>query len=93
VTGLHPVTHEEPGSARRGGLSLALRVALGAWLAWSVALAIAAPELSRLCVVTAIAIAAVTFWRPAWGLVATAAIVPAGALYAAAPARAAELFA
>ena len=75
------------------GVSLLLRVAIGAWLAWSVGLAMVAPELSRLCAVTAIAIAAVTSWRPAWGLMATAAIIPLGALCAAAPARAAELFA
>jgi O-antigen ligase len=74
-------------------VSLLLRVTVGGWIAWSVGLAIAAPELPRLCAVTAMAVAAATFWRPAWGLVATAAIVPMGALCATAPARAAELFA
>lgn len=42
---------------------------------------------------TAIGIAAVTLWRPRWGLVATVALLPAGALFAPAPARPTELFA
>ena len=75
------------------GCSLAIRVALGAWLAWAVGLAVVAPEISRFCALTTLGIAAATAWRPSWGLVTAVAVIPAGALYAAAPARAAELFA
>jgi O-antigen ligase len=74
-------------------LPSALRLALGIWLTRSVGLAVIGPELSWLCAGVAATIAAVTLWRPAWGLVVTTAIVPAGALLAIAPARAAELFA
>ena len=87
-----PPGPERPGAPGGRGWSSAIRVALGTWLAWAVGLAIVAPELSWLSAATAAAVAAMTLWRPAWGLVATAAIVPVGALYATAPAHAAEFF-
>ena len=46
-----------------------------------------------MCKALAIVIVAATVWQPRWGLVLTTALAPAGALLAAAPARAAELFA
>jgi hypothetical protein len=73
--------------------SLAPRLAIGLWLAWSVGLAISAPELSWLCGLVALGVAGVTLWLPAWGLAAATALVPAGALFADGPAHAAELFA
>jgi len=93
VTRAHPGSNERPGWNRRSVLPVALRITLGAWLTWSAWLAVMAPELLWFCTATAAGIAAVTLWRPAWGLVVTTAIIPAGALYAVAPARAAELFA
>jgi O-antigen ligase len=93
VSGAPPAPSGPHGATRGRRLSLAIRIALGGWLAWSVGLAVVAPELSRLGALTALGIAAATFWRPAWGLVATVALVPAGALYAPAPARVAEWFA
>lgn len=45
------------------------------------------------CVPTALVILATTLWRPTWGLALTVALAPAGALFAAAPARVPELFA
>jgi len=70
-----------------------MRAATGAWLAWAVGLGVLAPELSTLCRLSALGIATVTAWRPAWGLMVVTAILPAGALFASAPARASELFA
>ena len=80
-------------SLRRGGLTPVLRLLPGAWLAWCVAVAAIAPELPAFCAAAAPVILALTLWQPRWGLVLTAALAPAGALLAAAPARAAELFA
>jgi O-antigen ligase len=74
-------------------LCLAARVAVGSWLAWSVVLAIAAPELPWSCSALAILVASITLWRPLWGLVLTTAIVPMGTLLADTPLRASELFA
>ncbi|MGH9256106.1 MAG: O-antigen ligase family protein [Vicinamibacterales bacterium] len=71
----------------------ALRVLAGAVLAWCVALAVLAPEVPRLAGAAAAAIAAATLWNPGAGLILTAALTPAGTLFAAAPARAAEIFA
>jgi O-antigen ligase len=72
----------------------ALRVlAGGALAAWVIASALA-PEFPAFCAGAAAFILVTTAWPPRWrGLVATAAVAPAGALLAAAPARAAELFA
>jgi O-antigen ligase len=56
-------------------------------------LAAAAPELPAACKLAAAAIAAITAWRPGPGLLLVAGLAPAGALFAPAPARAAELFA
>ncbi|MBI4886068.1 MAG: O-antigen ligase family protein [Acidobacteria bacterium] len=71
----------------------ALRLPVGAMLAWWVLLAVLAPEVSRLAALAAVMIAAATLWRPAIGLAFTAGLVPAGALLAPAPARAPEMFA
>ena len=70
-----------------------LRLLSGGAIAWWLAGTVVAPELPALCAPAALAILATTLWRPAWGLALTAALAPAGGLFAAAPARAAELFA
>jgi O-antigen ligase len=70
-----------------------LRLVAGGVAAWCVIGALAAPEFSALCKALALLIVAATFWQPLWGLVLTTALAPAGALLAAAPARAAELLA
>ena len=71
----------------------AARVLLGAFLAWYVGHAIVAPEISRVAALAAIAVAALTFWRPGLGLLLLTGLAPAGALFAASPARATELLA
>jgi O-antigen ligase len=70
-----------------------LRVLVGGIVAWWVIAAIVAPEVPRLAAGSAVAVAAVTLWNPAAGLLLVAALTPAGALFAAAPVRAAEIFA
>ena len=75
------------------GISLVSRVTLGTWLAWSVGVALTAPELPRLCSTTAVVVAAVALWRPLSGLLLTMALVTTGALFAEPPVRASELFA
>ena len=65
----------------------AVRVLLGAFLAWYVGHAIVAPEITRVAALAAIAIAALTFWRPGLGLLLLTGLAPAGALFAAPPAR------
>ncbi|OFW16056.1 MAG: hypothetical protein A3F70_12275 [Acidobacteria bacterium RIFCSPLOWO2_12_FULL_67_14] len=71
----------------------ALRLALGAALAWPVAMAAAAPEVSTICALAAVATLGATVWRPSAGVLAIAAIAPVGALLAPGPVRAAELLA
>ena len=71
----------------------ALRLIVGALLAWWVVLAIAAPEMPSAAAASAVAIAAATTWNPAAGLVLTTGLVPAGALMAGAPVRTAETLA
>ncbi len=71
----------------------ALRLIAGAALASSVVWALATPELPVLCKAAALLIAAAASWQPLWGLTLLTMLAPAGALFAAAPARAAELFA
>ena len=71
----------------------AVRVLLGAFLAWYVGHAIVAPEITRVAALAAIAIAALTFWRPGLGLLLLTGLAPAGALVAAPPARVTELLA
>ena len=75
------------------GLTPVLRLAPGGALAWCVGTAIVAPELPPFCAAAALVILAMTLWQPRWGLALTAALAPAGALFAAAPTRATELFA
>jgi O-antigen ligase len=70
-----------------------LRLVAGGAAAWSVIGSLAAPEFSTLCKVLALVIVAAALGRPLWGLVLTSTLAPAGTLLAAAPARAAELFA
>ncbi|MBI4263032.1 MAG: O-antigen ligase family protein [Acidobacteria bacterium] len=77
----------------KSALTVAIRLGLGAALAWPVALAAAAPELPRGCAVATSAILVLTLWRPGAGLLLVAALAPTGALLAPAPARIAELFA
>ena len=72
---------------------IVLRALLGGVLAWWVAVAVRAPEIPLAAILAALVIAGLTAWRPAVGLVATVALMPAGALFAPAPARGAELFA
>ena len=71
----------------------ALRLALGAALAWCVASSATAPELPPLCAAAVVGVVAATALQARWGLMLATALAPAGALFAAAPARAAELFA
>lgn len=71
----------------------AVRLLVGAALAWCVGLAAAAPELPRVCAVAAAVILGLTAWRPGAGLLLVVGLAPAGALFAPPPARAAELFA
>lgn len=71
----------------------AIRLIAGAPLAWCVVWAVAAPELPIPCKAAALLIAAATAWQPLWGLTLLTMLAPAGALLAAAPVRAAELFA
>ena len=74
-------------------LAAAGRLLVGATLAWCVGVAVAAPEVPRACALAGMALFAATLWRPAAGLLALAALAPAGALLAPAPVRAAELLA
>jgi O-antigen ligase len=78
---------------RKWGLTPILRLLPAAWLVWCVAAAATAPELPEFCAPAALVVLAITLWQPRWGLVLTAALAPAGALFAAAPARAADLVA
>ena len=71
----------------------ALRVLVGALLAWPVIVAVVAPEIPGAVIAGAILIAAATLWSAPAGLVLTAALAPAASLLAAPPVRAAELFA
>ena len=71
----------------------ALRLIAGVPLAWCVVWAVAAPEFPIPCKAAALLIAAAAAWQPLWGLTLLTMLAPAGALLAAAPARAAELFA
>jgi O-antigen ligase len=72
---------------------VALRLLLGGLLAWWVAAAIVSPGMPRAASAAATAIAILTLGRAEWGLLAVIAMAPAGALLAATPARAAEMFA
>ena len=74
-------------------MSAAARLAAGGVLAWSVAVALVDPGLPAPAKAAAVAVAALTAWRPAAGLVATAGLTPAGLLLAPQPAHAAELLA
>ena len=80
-------------SPHRWGLTPVLRLLSGGALAWCVGAAAVAPELPLPCASAALVILAATVWQPRWGLALTAALAPAGALFAAAPTRAAEVFA
>jgi len=71
----------------------ALRLIAGAPLAACVVWAVAAPEFPILCKAAALLIAGATAWQPLWGLTLLTMLAPAGALFAVAPARAAELLA
>jgi O-antigen ligase len=71
----------------------ALRLAAGGALAVCLIVSLATPGFPGICKALALVIVATTVWQPRWGLVLTTALAPAGALLAAAPARAAELFA
>ena len=71
----------------------ALRLVAGGALAWCLIASLAAPGFPGICKALALVVVAATVWQPRWGLILTTALAPAGALLAAAPARAAELFA
>lgn len=74
-------------------LAGAARIVLSAFLAWFVAHALVAPEITRVAALAALSVAGLTFWRPGLGLLLLTGLAPAGALFAAAPVRAAELLA
>ena len=95
TTGSDPIheTAQPLESPHKWGLTPVLRLLSGGALAWCLTGTIVAPELPALCAAATLAILAATLWRPTWGLALTAALAPAGSLFAAAPARAAELFA
>ena len=67
-----------------------LRLSIGLPLAWGVAIAAASP-IPLTARIAAVAIAALTLWRPSVGLLLVAGLTPAGALFASSPARGAEL--
>ena len=71
----------------------AMRVLVGALLAWPVTVAVIAPEVPRAAIGCTLVIAAATLASAPAGLVLTAALVPAASLLAASPVRAAEMFA
>jgi O-antigen ligase len=71
-------------------IATSLRLIAGIPLAWCVGAALAAPQVPLVAKVVAIAVIALTVWRPSWGLVTVVAIVPAGLLLANPPVRAAE---
>lgn len=72
---------------------IGLRALLGGMLASWVWVAARAPEIPLATTIASLAVAILTAWRPGAGLLATVALIPAGALFAPAPARGAELFA
>src|SRR6185436_5612044 len=74
-------------------LAAAARVLLSAFLAWYVGHAINAPDMARVAAIAAAAVAVLTFWRPGLGLLLLTGLAPAGALFAPAPVRTAELLA
>jgi len=74
-------------------LAGATRILLGAFLAWFVGHAVIAPELTRVTLIAAGALAGLTFWRPGPGVLLLTGLAPAGALLAPSPVRAAELLA
>jgi hypothetical protein len=80
-------------SRYRKGLTLVIRLVPGGALVWCVWAATVAPEVPLFCAAAALVILATTLWQPRWGLALTTALAPAGVLLAAAPTRAAELFA
>lgn len=74
-------------------MTTAVRLAIGALLAWCVVTALAAPEIPLAASGLALLICAAALWRPGAALIALAALTPAGLLLAPAPARGAELLA
>ena len=71
----------------------ALRLAVGAVLAWSVGLAVVAPEIPAWVPVVTTSVFVSTLWQPWMGLVMIAALTPVGTLFARDPAHGAELLA
>lgn len=74
-------------------VSIVLRLVIGGLLAWWLAVTIAAPDMPRLAAAVAVTILVATFWRAEAGFLTALATAPAGVLFAAPPARAAEMFA
>ena len=74
-------------------VSRTLRLVVAAALAWCVAVALAAPEIPLLTRAAALLTLVVSAWRPAYALIALAALTPAGLLLAPPPARGADLLA
>ena len=70
-----------------------VRLLVGVTLAWWVGLAATAPEVPPAAALAGLVAFLAALWRPGAGLLVVAAVAPAGALLAAAPARAAELIA
>src|SRR5262245_25352745 len=79
-------------STRPWGLAL-LRIVSGSAMLWCLIVAGQAAEVPQACRLGAAAVLGLTFWRPEAGLLLAVGMAPAGALFAPAPARAAELFA
>ena len=71
----------------------ALRLAVGAVLAWSVGLAVVALEIPAWVPVVTTSVFVSTLWQPWMGLVMIAALTPVGTLFARDPAHGAELLA
>ena len=77
-------------SIRKWGLT-PVRVVAGGALVWGAWLAVATPGVPRVAAAAAIGVFALTVWRAGVGLLAVAALAPAGVVFAAAPIRTAEL--
>ena len=90
---MNVATTELPGRRLTARLASIPRILLGIPLAWSVGLAVLAPELPRVTATLAIVTFALGLWRPAVSLTLAVALIPAGLVLAPVPASTAELLA
>jgi O-antigen ligase len=72
-------------------IAAVLRLIAGILLAWFVGAALAASQVPFVARGLAVAVVALTVWRPSWGIAAVVAVVPAGLLLANPPVRAADM--